>query len=108
MRLSHSSQKRKILHAAGANLDHVSVTFNQVDTGFVESFSDNSQSVSLSNLGKNPQPLLTESLKSIGRCTWLECTAAIKPRAASTHSLSHSKRLGPAFYCTRTSNYRQL
>src|SRR5205823_320218 len=54
-RSAHSAQQGKVLHVSSANLDHVTVTFDQIHTSFIKCFRNNLQAVNLTDLSENLQ-----------------------------------------------------
>src|ERR1051326_944006 len=59
------AQKRVVLHVARADLDHVRVFFDQVDSWFVQSFANDFQIKFLPNLHQNFQSLLAQTSKGV-------------------------------------------
>ncbi len=59
-------EERKILHIAGADLDHIGPSSHQVKRFGVERLGDDGQPKSLPDLSHNLQGFKTQALKSIG------------------------------------------
>ena len=96
------------MHVARANLDHVAVTFDEIDAGFVQRFGNDLQAVGVTHVGEYPEPFFAETLKRVRRGARLERAAAKETRAAATHGFGDGKRLLRALDRARTSDDRQL
>ena len=108
MRLARAAQQRKVLHVARANLNHVAVSLNHVDAGFIQRLRNYLQTISLANIRQDFQTFLTETLKRIRRSPRLECATAEKARAAAAYGFRNRKCLRATFYCAWSSHDGQL
>src|SRR5712692_6845879 len=106
MRSSGVSEQRKVLHVARADLNHVSVLLNQIDTGFVKRFRDNLQAVRLTDFRQNLQSFFAEPLKRIWRGSGLERAAAKEARTTATHRFSNGECLRVTLDCARPGDNR--
>src|SRR6266568_7869476 len=97
MRATGTSEEREILHIARADLDHVAVFLNQIDTVFIKCFRHDLEPVSFSNFRKYLQPFFAQALESIWRSTWLERAAAKETGPAAAHDFGNCECLGMAF-----------
>src|SRR5207249_10128152 len=99
-------EKREVLHIASADLDHISVLFDKIDTGLIECFRDDLQSKGFADLHHDFPALVAQSLKRVGCSSWLPNTAAKKTGTAFLHRFSHSKRLIATLYLSWYRYYR--
>src|SRR5438552_12290537 len=86
-------EQRKILHVAGANLDHVGVFLDQVERFVVNGFGNNLHSILIADVGHDAQSLFAQTLKGIGRSPRLVRATSKKLRARAMHSLGYGKSL---------------
>src|SRR6266404_2222589 len=108
MRSPDAPQKGKVLHVARADLNHVSVTLNQIHAVFVERFRHDLQTVRFANLCQNLQSFFAQSLESVGRGPGFKSTAAKEARAAAPHGFGYRKSLSMTFDRAGSGDDRQL
>ena len=108
MRFSRTSKQGEILHVPSANLNHVTILLDEVNTNFIECFSHDFQAVSFPDFSQDLQALFTQPLKSIRRSPWLKRAAAEESCATAPHGFSNCKCLRVAFDCARPGDKRQL
>src|SRR5258708_6748597 len=103
-RLARFFEQGKILHVARANLDDVSVFFDEIERFVVNGFGHYAHSVALANFRHDLQRFEPQSLKCIRRCAWFVSSAAKEARTSLRHLLSHRKCLLPRFNGARSSD----
>ena len=93
LRAARALQKRKILHVARADLDHVRVFFDQVERFVVDGFGDDAEAEFVADFGQDFQPGLAEALKTVRRSARLVSAAAKEAHARGFHVLRDFERL---------------
>src|SRR5262249_8950853 len=83
----------KILHVAGADLDDVAVSFDQINMRQFERFGDDLQSECVANLCHDFPSFFAESLKCIGRRSWLPHAASKEARTTLLNCFRDGERL---------------
>jgi hypothetical protein len=59
------AQQREVLHVARADLNHVAVTFDEIDACFVECFRNDLQAVNFAHVGEYFESFFAEALKRV-------------------------------------------
>ena len=77
---------------------------NKIDARFVQSLGYDLKAIGFTDLRKNSQPFLSQSLERVRRSPWFVCPAAEKSRAASAYGLGDSKGLVAALNRARARN----
>src|SRR6266581_2854602 len=108
MRFSRATKQGKILHVPRADLNHVAILLDEINTSFVKCLCHDFQAVSFTDFSKNLQALFTEPLKRVRRGPRLKRAAAKESCAAAPHSFSNCKCLGMTFDCARSGDNRQF
>ncbi len=93
LRASSALEQRKILHVAGADLDHVSVFLDQVERLVIDGLGDDLHAELLADVGHDAQAFFAESLKSVGRSARLVGSAAEKLGSGAMHALGRGEGL---------------
>src|SRR6185295_1756491 len=88
-----STQQRKILHVASADLHHVGVLFNKIGGFGIENFCDDADPESLAQVAEYLQAFFAQALKRIRRRSRLERAAAKQIHARRGDQLRDRHRL---------------
>ena len=90
---SGALEQRKILHVAGADLDHVGVFLDQVERFVVDGLGNDLHAELLADVGHDAQAFFAESLKRVGRSARLVGSAAEKLGSGAMHALGRGEGL---------------
>src|SRR4029077_4570583 len=91
LRSASPPEKRKVLHAASADLNDVAVLFDETDMGLFERFSNDLQSKCFADLRHDFPPLPSQALKCVRRASRFPYAAAKETRAALLYCFCYSE-----------------
>ncbi len=100
--------REKVLHVAGAYLDHVSVVVHQRQRFAVDGLAHDAQPEVLANLRHDLERVFSQSLEGVGRSSRLECTAAEELCSRIRHCFCDRKRLLTRLDSARPGDDRQV
>src|SRR5262249_6187450 len=105
--LTDFAQQIKILHIAGADLEHIGVTADQLDLARVHDLRDHGHGVFVARVAKNSEALFPQSLETIWTSAGLEgaATKDVGPRCFN-HASDAVQDLS-AFHRARSRDHRQ-
>src|SRR5439155_12119434 len=101
-------QKRKILHVASPDLNHVAVLLDEVDMRFLDGFSHNLQTELLANGCHNFPAFFAEALERVRRRSRFPNTSTKKTRTTLLHSFRDGEGLFATLDRARTRDNREL
>src|SRR5205823_3106383 len=103
-----SFQKRKVLHVASADLNHIAVLFDELDMRFLDGFSHNLQAELLSNGYHDFPAFFAEPLEHVRRRSRFPYAAAEKSRTTLVHDLRYRECLLATLNRARSSDDCQV
>ena len=73
--IAHLGQQHKVLHVAGADLDHVGIAFDELDAARVHHLGHDRHAVLVTHVAENLEPLFAHALVGVGAGARLEGSA---------------------------------
>ncbi len=104
-RAARAFEEGKVLHVAGADLDHVGVFLDEVERFVVDGFGDDAETELLANFSEDFQAGEPEALEGVGRGAWLVGATSEEMDARGMELLGHGYTLLFGFYRAGAGNH---